>query len=96
MDRSEGEVSSCLKQVIREENSTPPRRDGLFKDWPSLAGTVFAVSSVFSCLFLFATELFLPPLQSLYRDAGLRTKLECTTYHQCLTPTCWEVVTPDW
>src|ERR1700722_6149424 len=43
-----------------KENSmlAPPR--GLFRNWLSLVGVVISVGSVFSCLFLFATELFLP------------------------------------
>jgi nitrate/TMAO reductase-like tetraheme cytochrome c subunit len=43
-----------------KENLTPPPRKGLFRNWLSLAGAVIATGSVFSCLFLFATELFLP------------------------------------
>jgi len=43
-----------------KENSTPVPRRGLFRNWLSLAGAVIATGSVFSCLFLFATELFLP------------------------------------
>ncbi len=43
-----------------KENSTPRQPRGLFKNWLSLGGVVIAVGSVFSCLFLFATELFLP------------------------------------
>lgn len=42
------------------ENSTPPPRRGLFRNWLSLVGVVISTGSVFSCLFLFATELFLP------------------------------------
>jgi NapC/NirT cytochrome c family, N-terminal region len=42
------------------DNSAPPPRRGLFRNWLSLAGAVIATGSVFSCLFLFATELFLP------------------------------------
>ena len=42
------------------ENSTPRRWKGLFQNWLSLSGVVVAVGSVFSCLFLFATELFVP------------------------------------
>ena len=43
-----------------KENSTPRQQKGLFKNWLSLVGVVIAAGSVFSCLFLFATELFLP------------------------------------
>jgi nitrate/TMAO reductase-like tetraheme cytochrome c subunit len=43
-----------------KENLTPSPRKGLFRNWLSLAGAVIATGSVFSCLFLFATELFLP------------------------------------
>jgi nitrate/TMAO reductase-like tetraheme cytochrome c subunit len=43
-----------------KENLTPRQRKGLFQNWLSLGGAVIAVGSVFSCLFLFATELFLP------------------------------------
>ena len=43
-----------------KDNSTPPPRRGLFRNWLSLAGALIATGSVFSCLFLFATELFLP------------------------------------
>jgi nitrate/TMAO reductase-like tetraheme cytochrome c subunit len=43
-----------------KENSPPPLEKGLFKNWFSLIGVVIAAGSVFSCLFLFATELFLP------------------------------------
>jgi hypothetical protein len=43
-----------------KENSTPRQPRGLFKNWLSLGGVVIAAGSVFSCLFLFATELFLP------------------------------------
>ena len=32
----------------------------MFQNWLSLSGVVVAVGSVFSCLFLFATELFVP------------------------------------
>jgi nitrate/TMAO reductase-like tetraheme cytochrome c subunit len=43
-----------------KENSPPPPRRGLFRNWLSLIGVVISTGSVFSCLFLFATELFLP------------------------------------
>jgi nitrate/TMAO reductase-like tetraheme cytochrome c subunit len=43
-----------------KDNSMPPPPRGLFRNWLSLAGVVIATGSVFSCLFLFATELFLP------------------------------------
>jgi nitrate/TMAO reductase-like tetraheme cytochrome c subunit len=43
-----------------DENPTPRRRAGLFHNWLSLSGAVIAAGSIFSCLFLFATELFLP------------------------------------
>jgi nitrate/TMAO reductase-like tetraheme cytochrome c subunit len=43
-----------------KENQTPPSRRGLFRNWLSLVGVVISTGSVFSCLFLFATELFLP------------------------------------
>ena len=43
-----------------KENSTPPPRKGLFRNWLSLVGVLIPAGSVFSCLFLFATELFLP------------------------------------
>ena len=43
-----------------KENSKPVRRNALLKNWFSLAGAVIMAGSVFSCLFLFATELFLP------------------------------------
>jgi NapC/NirT cytochrome c family, N-terminal region len=43
-----------------KENSMPRQQRGLFKNWLSLAGVVIMAGSVFSCLFLFATELFLP------------------------------------
>jgi len=43
-----------------KENPAPVPRQGLFRNWLSLAGAVIATGSVFSCLFLFATELFLP------------------------------------
>jgi nitrate/TMAO reductase-like tetraheme cytochrome c subunit len=43
-----------------KENPTPPPRRGLFRNWLSLAGVVISTGSVFSCLFLFAAELFLP------------------------------------
>jgi len=46
--------------MSEKENSTFPRQKGLFKNWLSLMGVLIAVGSVFSCLFLFATELFLP------------------------------------
>lgn len=41
------------------ENSKPNRPKGLLKNWLSLIGVVIMAGSVFSCLFLFATELFL-------------------------------------
>ena len=44
----------------QNENSMPRRRVGLFRNWLSLSGIVIAAGSIFSCLFLFATELFLP------------------------------------
>jgi hypothetical protein len=43
-----------------KENPTPPPRRGVFRNWLSLAGVVISTGSVFSCLFLFATGLFLP------------------------------------
>ena len=43
-----------------KENSTPVQPRGLFNNWLSLRWGLIAVGSVFSCLFLFATELFLP------------------------------------
>ncbi|HTV63925.1 MAG TPA: NapC/NirT family cytochrome c [Verrucomicrobiae bacterium] len=42
-----------------DENPKPPRFN-LFRNWLSLIGVLFAAGSIFSCLFLFATELFLP------------------------------------
>ena len=46
--------------MLDKENSTPNRPKGLLKNWLSLIGVVIMAGSVFSCLFLFATELFLP------------------------------------
>jgi nitrate/TMAO reductase-like tetraheme cytochrome c subunit len=43
-----------------KQNSLPSPRFNLFKNWLSLIGVLLAVGSVFSVLFLFATELFLP------------------------------------
>src|SRR5580692_12324516 len=43
-----------------KENLTPPQYKGLFRNWLSLVGVVISIGSVFSCLFLFATELFMP------------------------------------
>src|SRR5580698_4077266 len=43
-----------------KENLIPPQRRSLFRNWLSLVGVVISTGSVFSCLFLFATELFLP------------------------------------
>jgi nitrate/TMAO reductase-like tetraheme cytochrome c subunit len=43
-----------------KDNATPPQRRGLFRNWLSLIGALIAAGSVFSVLFLFATELFLP------------------------------------
>jgi nitrate/TMAO reductase-like tetraheme cytochrome c subunit len=46
---------------MQEKENSPPRpRFNLFKNWLSLIGVLLAVGSVFSVLFLFATELFLP------------------------------------
>ena len=42
------------------DKSTSLLRRGLFRNWLSLAGAVISAGSVFSCLFLFATEMFLP------------------------------------
>src|ERR1700722_12738102 len=43
-----------------KENSMLAAPKGLFRNWLSLVGVVISTGSVFSCLFLFATELFLP------------------------------------
>jgi len=43
-----------------DEKTTPPRRFKLLQNWLGLIGALIAAGSVFSCLFLFATELFLP------------------------------------
>jgi hypothetical protein len=43
-----------------KDNSTPPPRRGLFRNWLSLAGALIATGSVFSVLFLFAISIFVP------------------------------------
>ncbi len=43
-----------------ENTGKPTHRSSLLQNWLSLSGIVIAVGSVFSCLFLFATELFVP------------------------------------